>query len=126
MQLLLIAALAAIAVAQSNNTNSTGAFCCQIYVDFVRLNVWYNTSLTYVRETVITQYAQYDNTIVPTATITIPNNQSNTISYGTRVDVGGSQYTFSGIPNVIGSDGVGYDGTAVNAGTVYRDNVTAM
>ncbi|KAI9712277.1 MAG: hypothetical protein M1820_001490 [Bogoriella megaspora] len=107
-----------------STVSSTGSFCCQLFVQSVSLNVWYTSSLNYTKNIVVTKYAQYNDTVVRSTIITAINNGTDTISYGTRSDIEPSQYTFSAIPNIIGSDGFGYDGTAVDSTTVWHNNYT--
>ncbi|KAI9712026.1 MAG: hypothetical protein M1820_001735 [Bogoriella megaspora] len=108
-------------------SNSSGQLCCSVFIDFVALNVWYSSSLEYTKATVITEYAQYNNTIVPSTTITVLNNATTTqYPFVTRVDVAGEQMSFSNIPNLIGYDGGFYDGTALDSTTIWHDNHTAI
>ncbi|KAF2235002.1 hypothetical protein EV356DRAFT_514638 [Viridothelium virens] len=107
---------------------NTSQISCSIYVDFVELNIWYNSSLEYTKETIITEFAQYNNTIVPSTTVTVINNATNPYSdlYGTRENIAGEGFSFINIPNIIGGDGDWYDATAVDSSTIWKDNYISI
>ncbi|KAI9657797.1 MAG: hypothetical protein M1821_002973 [Bathelium mastoideum] len=104
--------------------------CCFLYVNLVAINFWYNGSLEYTKETLVTKFAQYDTTVVPSTTLTFTNNVTNPYSYGTRVDelLDGpdDQYSFSNVPNILGFDMGWYGGTAVDSSTIWHDNHTSI
>jgi hypothetical protein len=80
------------------NSPAPGAFCCQVYAIDAGLNSWYTDSTVQViQETIVTQYLQYNNTIIPTATVTITN--SSAANAMVTIDPGsGAGYTVPGIP----------------------------
>jgi hypothetical protein len=66
-------------VAVSSAPVTTGTPCCVLQPDGVGLDFWYTSSLEKVIATVLTQYLEYNNTVL-TSTTTI-NNPNATYSY---------------------------------------------
>jgi len=103
----------------STDPSAAGAFCCQVYAPAAVLNWWYtNTTLEANYQTVVTQYLKYNNTIVPTATVTITNSSAAKVigSY----NAGGGAVRIPGVPTELNAredSGQVYDQTILLTGT---------
>jgi hypothetical protein len=65
------------------------------------LNWWYiNATIEVVDSTVVTEYLRYNNTVIPTATVTITNSSAAGVTgtYNAQLDAAGTGPSFSGIP----------------------------
>ncbi|KAH0388557.1 hypothetical protein KCU92_g833, partial [Aureobasidium melanogenum] len=81
--------------------SASGAFCCQVYAPVAALNWWYiNATIEVVDSTVVTEYLRYNNTVIPTATVTITNSSAAGVTgtYNAQLDAAGTGPSFSGIP----------------------------
>jgi hypothetical protein len=56
-------------------TGGSGTLCCAVRPNFVGLGQWASTTVTATVATVITQYLQYNNTVV-TSTTTVTNSSA--------------------------------------------------
>ncbi|KAH0118140.1 AAA-domain-containing protein, partial [Aureobasidium melanogenum] len=103
--------------------SASGVFCCQVYAPLAALNWWYtNATIEAVDQTVVTKYLRYNNTVVPTATVTITNSSvaGVTGTYNVQGDAAGTGPSFSGIPTAMNAPfegGDNYDQTIVLTGT---------
>jgi hypothetical protein len=87
--------------------------CCYIWPQFVGLGQWYTRSVTATVATVITQYIQYNNTVVTTST-TYFNETA------TRTDA-------LGLGNILSGPGFAvYDNTQVVLGTSTNEACMAL
>jgi hypothetical protein len=109
--------------------SASGAFCCQVYAPAAALNWWYtNTTIEAVHQTVVTQYLKYNNTIVPTATVTITNSSAADVT-GTFNAGAGGHMIIPGIPTALNAPpalGQKYDQTYVLAETQADFGYTTM
>jgi hypothetical protein len=100
--------------------SASGAFCCQVYAPAAALNWWYtDTTVEAVQQTVVTEYLRYNNTIVPTATVTITNSSAAEIT-GSYNAGGGGHFIIPGIPTALNAPpalGQKYDQTYVLTAT---------
>lgn len=120
--------LSASSSASSTTTpaNFTAINCCAVYVNFVALNFWYNATYEYVEKTIITEYIQYNNTVVPTTT-TVDSNSSVSLGVYPALDNTKGLVFLTGIPtDLVGVSDYGYEGSALDQGSVYVDNFTTM
>jgi hypothetical protein len=96
--------------------SASGAFCCQVYAPAAALNWWYtNTTIEAVHQTVVTEYLKYNNTIVPTATVTITNSSAVDVTGSFNAGAGGHMI-IPGIPTALNAPpalGQKYDQTIV-------------
>lgn len=98
--------------------------CCEIWAGFVALHLWYNSSYVLTDKTIITEYLQYNNTIV---TATTTQHASSPIQYGSFPADGDWLPSFSGIPtNLIDYDPGDYAATEVQTETFFSNNITSM
>ena len=114
---------------QPTPSSPSGSFCCQIYAPAVGLIVWYTDhDVEYPDGTVITEYLRYNNTVVPTATITQQPN--STVFLGGYVADLGETPILPGVQTDINGPyyGGAYDGTVLLASndTRYDDVYTTM
>jgi hypothetical protein len=63
-------------------TGEIGSPCCYIWPKFVGLGEWYNKSITATVATVVTQFLQYNNTIVKTSTTVFNESAMGTRALG--------------------------------------------
>lgn len=107
-----------------NRSTVQGQFCCYVHPAQIALNKWYqNSTVGYVNETVITKYLQYNNTVVPTATITVPQTSTRLLG------VHEAPLKIPGIPDDLAASVYGpdyYIRAVVLAETEYKDNFTVM
>lgn len=100
--------------------SASGAFCCQAYAPAAALNWWYtDTTIQAVQQTIVTQYLKYNNTVIPTATITITNATAAEVT-GSYNAGGGPRISIPGIPTALNAPpalGQKYDQTIVLTGT---------
>jgi hypothetical protein len=96
--------------------SASGTFCCQVYAPAAALNWWYtDTTIEAVQQTVVTEYLRYNNTIVPTATVTITNSSAAEIT-GSYNAGGAGRFVIPGIPTALNAPpalGQKYDQTYV-------------
>ena len=71
-----------------------GKGCCYIRPEFVGLGEWYNTTVTATVATVITQYIQYNNTVVTTSTTVTNDTATNTQALGLQFLLTNDVYGF--------------------------------
>lgn len=123
--------LSSTSVSYSNDTATItssaslpGRTCCEIWAGSVALHSWYNSSYAFTDETIITQYLQYNNTVV---TKTVTQHANTSVSYGIFPGDLGVDPILPGIPTdlILFEDG-DYGATAVQQGTVFSNNVTSM
>lgn len=109
--------------------SASGEFCCQVYAPAAALNWWYTDStIQAVQQTVVTQYMKYNNTVIPTATVTITNSSAADV-IGTYNPGGGPRITIPGIPSALNAPpalGQKYDQTIVLTGTQEDLGYTTM
>lgn len=107
-----------------NNSVLEGQFCCYVYPAQVGLNKWYrNSTVEYVHGTIITKYLQYNNTVIPTATITVPNTTT------VFLNAANTPLNLPGIPNDLAASGSGpdrYIRSVLLTETEYKDGLTVM
>ncbi|KAK6005413.1 hypothetical protein QM012_007055 [Aureobasidium pullulans] len=112
------------------NPSTPGAFCCQVYAPAAQLNWWYtNGTIEAVQQTIITEYLRYNNTVVPTATVTITNSSAASVTRTYNIQAGGNAPVFSGIPtgmNAPFQGGQQYDQTVVLTGTEVDYGYTSV
>lgn len=112
-----------------SDPSASGAFCCQVYAPAAALNWWYtNATIEAVDQNVITEYLKYNNTVVPTATVTITNSSAADLPgrYGLAQSIGPS---FPGIPTSMNAPTHGaqpYDQTILLTGTEVDAGYTTM
>ena len=109
--------------------SATGAFCCQVYAPAAILNWWYtNSTLEPVYQTVITQFLKYNNTIVPTETVTTTNSSAAEVTG--RYDAGLGPVHIPGVPTALNAPPASgrqvYDRTFLLTGTQADFNYTTM
>ncbi|KAI9699551.1 MAG: hypothetical protein M1820_007182 [Bogoriella megaspora] len=114
----------------SLTSNNSQPFCCQVLVDVVGLNVWYTSPVIYYKETIITEYVQYNNTAVPSTTKVITNDFSDThgnvITYGSYNGASGTlplAETVSPCSEQINGD---YCGLVVEPSTAWTNEQSAI
>ena len=109
--------------------SASGTFCCQIYAPAAALNWWYtDTTLKPVQQTIVTEYLKYNNTIVPTATVTVTNSSAAEV-VGSYNAGGGPRITIPGIPTALNAPpalGQKYDQTIVLTETEADYGYTTM
>lgn len=107
----------------------SGDFCCQVYAPAAALNWWYtDTTIQAVQQTIVTQYLRYNNTVIPTATVTITNSSATEVM-GTYNPGGGPRITIPGIPSALNAPpalGQKYDQTIVLTGSQEDFGYTTM
>lgn len=112
--------------------SASGDFCCQVYAPAAALNWWYtNATFETVAQTIVTEYLRYNNTVVPTATVTITNSSAADVTgtYNVGADAAGIGPSFSGIPTAMNKpSGLGqpYDQTIMLTGTEVVVGHTTM
>ncbi|KAK6005138.1 hypothetical protein QM012_007917 [Aureobasidium pullulans] len=110
--------------ANASTSAALGAVCCQLYAPGVGLNLWYaDRNVSVNNGTIIVEYEKYNNTIVPTSTITIP--PTSTLYPGAYLaDIDGPAI-IPGIPTDINGlyYGGAYDATMVEA---VKENSTVI
>lgn len=109
--------------------SASDEFCCQVYAPAAALNWWYtDTTIQSVQQTVVTQYLRYNNTVIPTATVTITNSSAADV-IGTYNPGGGPRITIPGIPTALNAPpalGQKYDQTIVLTGTPENFGYTTV
>lgn len=116
----------------SSITSAPGAFCCQVYVPMAALHWWYtNATMEVVDRTVLTRYVEYNNTIIPTATVTVTNTSAADVTGGYLSGANAADIapTFSGIPTAMNAPfhgGNPYDVTIVQTETEADYGYTTM
>jgi len=94
----------------------SGAFCCQAYAPAAALNWWYtDTTIQAVQQTIVTEFLRYNNTVIPTATVTITNSSAAEVT-GSYNAGGGPRISIPGIPTALNEPpalGQKYDQTIV-------------
>jgi len=96
--------------------SASGAFCCQAYAIHGSLNWWYtDTTAQAIQETIVTQYLKYNNTVIPTATITVTDSSAAKILTTIIPPEIGPNYAVPGIPLTLNGpqDPLGYYLTVV-------------
>jgi hypothetical protein len=71
-----------------------GTPCCYIWPKFIGLGQWYNSSVTATVATVITQYLQYNNTVVTTSTTVYNASATGTYALGLQYLLTNDVYGF--------------------------------
>ncbi|KAH0369894.1 AAA-domain-containing protein, partial [Aureobasidium melanogenum] len=106
---------------QPTDPSASGAFCCQAYAVVAGLGWWYtNATIEAAGPTVVTEYLKYNNTVFPTATVTITNSSAAGVTGTYNAAGGGTAPTFSGIPTAMNAPQGGfnqYDQTIVLTAT---------
>jgi len=72
----------------------SGTPCCYIWPKFVGLGEWYTSSVTATVATVITQYIQYNNTVVTTSTTVYNETATQTQALGLQFLLQNNKYGF--------------------------------
>ena len=110
--------------------SASGAFCCQVYAPLAALNWWYtNATIEAVDQYVVTEYLKYNNTVIPTATVTITNSSAAGVARTYNTAGGGDAPVFSGIPTAMNAPfegGQQYDQTIVLTETEIDFGYTTM
>ncbi|KAH0283771.1 hypothetical protein KCU62_g8754, partial [Aureobasidium sp. EXF-3399] len=84
----------------STDPSVSGAFCCQAYAPAAALNWWYtDTTIQAVQRTIVTEYLRYNNTIIPTATVTITNSSAAEVTGS--YNAGAGPISIPGVPTAL-------------------------
>ncbi|KAI9659022.1 MAG: hypothetical protein M1821_001982 [Bathelium mastoideum] len=92
----------------TNPATTPSPTCCAVAGDGVALNLWWTSSLEVTVATVITNYIQYNNTVLPGNMTTIYNHNATSDLYGFY-----SIYSLSGVPTTLDLGGNIYGGTSI-------------
>ena len=105
---------------------NTNVSCCNVVVNGVGLNFWYNETLEVVNETVVTEYIKYNNTIITTSTTQLANKTYDfpTASTFIRGDIPLTALT--DVPSTLVALGEDYQGTILGISTEWSNAYTTM
>ena len=114
--------------ATSSVPYNTNISCCNIVVNLVALNFWYTKPVEVVNEILVTEYLQYNNTVITTTSTQYPNR---TYDFPTTslfaLGVTGLGTPYPGVPtDLVASYEGDYQATLAGVSTIYTDDYTTV